>query len=274
MRKFDETMNYLNTLWESIFNPKLSLGSDFEESYNNINERVEALANLDYGKLTEESLDPSIKTFLSKDNILNRNPQVLTQSGWKGIFQDDFKIIKQSYKTLFDNFRQGAIELEQSGTWSKQEALQYRTSLSMFIEILEVKYHDFRNLHEDLISDKVPNEGYTVMQWAIILNYINPEKYSHIVRTTDKIKQLIKDFGLTYSSKSMYNAYMKFKSRVKKTRSDDCEKYIVKNKAISPTIIQDMETVLPKIKKIHKESYIQATDEISEFNDVLDKNKK
>lgn len=272
MRKYNETLKYLNTLWESIFNPKLSLGSDFEESYNNINERVEALANLDYGKLTEESLDPSIKTFLSKDNILNRNPQVLTQSGWKGIFQDDFKIIKQSYKTLFDNFRQGAIELEQSGTWSKQEALQYRTSLSMFIEILEVKYHDFRDLHKDLIIGKVSNEGYTVMQWAIVLYYVEPEKYSHIVRSTEKVRQLIKDFGLSYSYKSLYNTYMKFKSRVENTRSDDSEKHIQEKKAITPTIIQDMETALPKIKKISKEAFSDAKDDISEFNDVIDKN--
>ena len=159
MRKYNETMNYLNTLWESIFNPQLSMGSDFAESYNNISERVEALANLDYGKLLDESLDSSIKTYLAKDKILKRNPQVLTQGGWRSIFQDDFKIIKQNYQILLTKFKEGAIELEQSGTWSKQESLQYRTTLSMFIEILEVKYHDFRDLHKDLISGKVPNEG-------------------------------------------------------------------------------------------------------------------
>lgn len=272
MRKFDETLNYLSTLWESIFNPKLSMGSNFQSSYNNINERVEALVGLDYGKLLEESVDPSIKTFLSKDKILKRNPQVLTQSGWRCIFTNDFTIIKQSYKTLFDNFKQGAIELEQSGKWSKQESLQYRTTLSMFLEILEVKYHDFRDLHKDLIIGKVPNEGYTVMQWAIVLYYVEPEKYSHIVRSTEKVRQLIKDFGLTYSYKSLYNTYMKFKSRVENTRSDDCEKYIQEKKAITPTIIKDIERALPKIKKIHKEAFNYAKDDISEFNDAIDKN--
>lgn len=272
MRKFDETLNYLNTLWESIFNPKLSMGSNFQSSYNNINERVEALANLDYGKLTEESLDPSIKTYLAKDKILKRNPQVLTQGGWRSIFEPEWATIEQNCKTLLDNFRHGAIKLEQSGKWSKQESLQYRTTLSMFLEILEVKYHDFRNLHEDLISDKVPNEGYTVMQWAIILNYINPEKYSHILHSTDKVRQLIKDFGLSYSYKSLYNAYMEYKGRVENTRSDDCEKYIKEKKAITPTIIQDMETVLPKIKKISKEAFSDAKDDISEFKDTLEKN--
>jgi hypothetical protein len=272
MRKFDETMKYLNTLWESIFNPQLSMGSDFAESYNNINERLEALANLDYGKLTEESLDPSIKTYLSQDKILKRNPQVLTQSGWKGIFQDDFTIIKQSYQILLTKFKEGAIKLEQSGKWSKQESLHYRTALSMFLEILEVKYHDFRDLHKDLISDKIPNDGYTVMQWAIILNYINPEKYSHILHSTDKVRQLIKDFGLSYSYDNLYNTYMEFKSRVENTRSDDCEKYIKEKKAITPTIIQDMETALPKIKKISKEAFSDAKDDISEFKDTIDKN--
>lgn len=265
-------MKYLNTLWESIFNPQLSMGSDFAESYNNINERLEALANLDYGKLTEESLDPSIKTYLSQDKILKRNPQVLTQSGWKCIFKNDFTIIKQSYQILLTKFKEGAIELEQSGKWSKQESLHYRTALSMFLEILEVKYHDFRDLHKDLVSDKIPNDGYTVMQWAIILNYINPEKYSHILHSTDKVRQLIKDFGLSYSYKSLYNAYMEYKGRVENTRSDDCEKYIKEKKAITPTIIQDMETVLLKIKKIHKEAFNYAKDDISEFKDTLEKN--
>ena len=265
-------MNYLNILWESIFNPKLSMGSDFEESYNNINERLEALANLDYGKLTEESLDPSIKTYLSQDNILKRNPQVLTQGGWRSIFQDDFKIIKQNCEILLDNFRQGAIELEQSGKWSKQEALQYRTTLSMFIEILEVKYHDFRDLHEDLISDKVPNEGFTVMQWAIILYYVEPEKYSHIVRSTDKVRHLIKDFGLSYSYDNLYNTYLEFKGKVKNIRSDDSEKHIREKKAITPIIIEDIQTALPKIKKISKEAFSYAKDDISEFNDTIEKN--
>lgn len=272
MRKFDETLNYLSALWESIFNPKLSMGSNFQSSYNNINERVEALAGLDYGKLLDESLDPSIKTFLSKDKILKRNPQVLTQSGWKCIFKNDFTIIKQSYQILLTKFKEGAIELEQSGKWSKQESLHYRTALSMFLEILEVKYHDFRDLHKDLISDKIPNDGYTVMQWAIVLYYVEPEKYSHIVRSTEKVRQLIKDFGLSYSYKSLYNTYMKFKSRVENTRSDDSEKHIQEKKAITPTIIQDMETVLLKIKKIHKEAFNYAKDDISEFKDTIDKN--
>ncbi len=116
------------------------------------------------------------------------------------------------------------------------------------------------------------NGGFTVMQWAIILYYVDAEKYSHIVHATEKVRQLIKDFGLSYSYDNLYNTYMKFKSRVENTRSDDCEKYIKEKKAITPTIIQDMETVLLKIKKISKEAFSYAKDDISEFKDTLEKN--
>jgi hypothetical protein len=252
MRKFDETMKYLSALWESIFNPQLSMGSDFAESYNNINERLEALANLDYGKLTEESLDPSIKTYLSQDKILKRNPQVLTQSGWKCIFENDFTIIKQSYQILLTKFKEGAIKLEQSGKWSKQESLHYRTALSMFLEILEVKYHDFRDLHKDLISDKIPNEGYTVMQWAIVLYYINAEKYPDITTDREKIRQFMKDFKIAKKTESnLRNKYSMIKNIFDDRRSSITEK-----------MLQDAKTVLPKIKEINKTSYNEAKNDL------------
>lgn len=116
------------------------------------------------------------------------------------------------------------------------------------------------------------NGGFTVMQWAIILYYVEPEKYSHIVHATEKVRQLIKDFGLTYSYKSLYNTYIEFKGRVENTRSEDSRKHIQQKKAITPTIIQDMETALPKIKKISKEAFSDAKDDISEFNDTIEKN--
>lgn len=261
MRKFDETLNYLNTLWESIFNPQLSMGSDFAESYNNINERVEALAGLDYGKLLDESLDPSIKTYLSQDNILKRNPQVLTQSGWKCIFENDFTTIKQNYKTLFDNFKEGAIKLEQSGTWSKQESLHYRTALSMFLEILEVKYHDFRDLHKDLIIGKVPNEGYTAMQWAIVLYYINAEKYPDITTDSEKIRQFMEDFNISKKTeKNLSIKYSKIKNIFDEHRS-----------TITLRMIQDAKKMLPRIKEISREAYNVAKDEISKLQDVYDR---
>jgi hypothetical protein len=252
MRKFDETMNYLNTLWESIFNPKLSMGSNFQSSYNNINERVEALANLDYGKLLDESLDSSIKTYLAKDKILQRNPQVLTQGGWRSVFEPEWATIEQSYKTLLDNFKEGAIKLEQSGTWSKQESLQYRTALSMFLEILEVKYHDFRDLHKDLIIGKVPNEGYTAMQWAIVLYYINAEKYPDITTDREKIRQFMKDFKIAKKTESnLRNKYSMIKNIFDDRRSSITEK-----------MLQDAKTVLPKIKEINKTSYNEAKNDL------------
>ena len=153
--KFKETTKYLDTLWESIFNPKLSMGSDFKSSYANINERVEALANLDYSKLLGESLESSIKTYLD-GAVLERNPQVLKQSDWRTIFEHDWAEVKKNYEPLLTNFKKGAIKLEESGTWTKQESIHYRTSLSMFIEILEVKYHEFRTLHKDLIRPLKP----------------------------------------------------------------------------------------------------------------------
>lgn len=251
MRKYNETINYLNTLWEAIFNPKLSMGSDFEESYNNINERVEALANLDYGKLTEESLDPTIKTYLAKDKTLQRNPQVLTQSSWRSIFENDITIIKQNYDILLTKFKEGAIKLEQSGTWTKQEALQYRTTLSMFVEILEVKYHDFRDLHKDLIDEK-SSEEYTAMQWAIILYYINAEKYPDIPTDADKIRQLMYDFGISQKTEAnLKNKYSMIKNILENRRS-----------AITEKMLQDAKKVLPKIKEINKTSYNEAKNDL------------
>lgn len=269
MRKFDETMNYLNALWDAIFNPKLSMGSDFAESYNNINERLEALANLDYGKLLDESLDPSIKTYLSQDKILKRNPQVLTQGGWRSIFQDDFKIIKQNYEILLDNFRQGAIELEQSGTWSKQEALQYRTTLSMFLEILEVKYFDFRGLHNDLISGKVPNEGYSVMQWAIILHYINAEKYPNKESDNQMIRQFMKDFNIQYSYDNIRNTFYDFKSRLENTQEDFNQNKKRNKGVLTKHTIRAMKAVLPKIKKLSLEGFDDAVLNIRNVEDLL-----
>lgn len=116
------------------------------------------------------------------------------------------------------------------------------------------------------------NGGFTVMQWAIILYYVDAEKYSHIVHATEKVRQLIKDFGLSYSYKSLYNAYMEYKGRVENTRSDDSEKHIQEKKAITPIIIEDIQTALPKIKKISKEAFSYAKDDISEFKDTLEKN--
>jgi hypothetical protein len=269
MRKFDETMNYLNTLWESIFNPKLSMGSDFAESYNNINERVEALANLDYGKLLDESLDSSIKTYLAKDKILQRNPQVLTQGGWRSVFEPEWATIEQSYKTLLDNFKECAIKLEQSGAWSKQESLQYRTTLSMFLEILEVKYHDFRDLHKDLISGKVPNEGYTVMQWAIILHYINAEKYPNKESDNQMIRQFMKDFNIQYSYNNIRNKFYDFKSRLENTQEDFNQNKKRNKGVLTKHTIRAMKAVLPKIKKLSLEGFDDAVLNIRNVEDLL-----
>ncbi len=96
------------------------------------------------------------------------------------------------------------------------------------------------------------NEGYTVMQWAIVLYYINAEKYPDITTDREKIRQFMKDFKIAKKTESnLRNKYSMIKNIFDDRRSSITEK-----------MLQDAKTVLPKIKEINKTSYNEAKNDL------------
>ena len=71
-----------------------------------------------------------------------------------------------------------------------------------------------------MISGKGSNEGYTAMQWAIILYYINAEKYPDIPTDIEKIRQFMKDFDISEKTESnLGNKYSMIKNIFDEHRS-------------------------------------------------------
>ena len=101
------------------------------------------------------------------------------------------------------------------------------------------------------------NGGFTVMQWAIILYYIDAEKYPDIPTDSEKIRQFMKDFNISKKTESnLKNKY----SRIKNIFGNY-------SGTITEKMIQDAKKVLPKIKEINKTSYDLAKEDVARLQD-------
>ena len=133
-----QTLKYIEVLNKgySGFAP-ITLDTDFERSYKQLEEVLQMLDGLDYDALLVEAVSPEGKAYLEKYTSTDENFRYGLH------FMRDREIILKSIPTMYKAFKDGADKYRADGVWADEQWREYRWALSEIERGLDERLKQF-----------------------------------------------------------------------------------------------------------------------------------
>lgn len=144
-----ETLNYIEVLlWGYGGFAPMSLNVDYNKSIEQLEERLQALESLNYGKMFDEATSANGKANLQRwqatgDSIEYKLPFM---EYWQ-------ELVSKHIPEMFIAYKQGADRYKADGVWTDEQWREYRVTLSIIEKAFEDRIREFATAYDYCMED-------------------------------------------------------------------------------------------------------------------------
>ena len=145
-----ETLNYIEVLlWGYGGFAPMSLNVDYNKSIEQLEERLQALEILNYGKMFDEATSANGKANLQRwqatgDSIEYKLP----------FMKNGQELVSKHIPEMFIAYKQGADRYKADGVWTDEQWREYRVTLSIIEKAFEDRIREFATAYDYCMEDK------------------------------------------------------------------------------------------------------------------------
>ena len=144
-----ETLNYIEVLlWGYGGFAPMSLNVDYNKSIEQLEERLQALESLNYGKMFDEATSANGKANLQRwqatgDSIEYKLPFMKNRQ----------ELVSKHIPEMFIAYKQGADRYKADGVWTDEQWREYRVTLSIIEKAFEDRIREFATAYDYCMED-------------------------------------------------------------------------------------------------------------------------
>ena len=144
-----ETLNYIEVLlWGYSGFAPMSLNVDYNKSIEQLEERLQALEILNYGKMFDEATSANGKANLQRWEATGNSIE------YKLPFMEDRQeLVSKHIPEMFIAYKQGADRYKADGLWTDEQWREYRVTLSIIEKAFEDRIREFATAYDYCMED-------------------------------------------------------------------------------------------------------------------------